>query len=1582
MFNPLTRTLKIGLTALAILIVGGFAFAPTAAEAVDRRTDDQIALANCTNNPWGGVEPYSIWYGVFRNIRRRTYVYGQNGCAHFFTPSQLSYHRAKWCSVGNRHTDSRCTVNHTGLPQAVVDRPNAGAWNHKNPNAPTSFTNISNQSQFVRGAVDGYPSLLTVIGLQRVSKLNLRDDGFNSTPSEGDNKDGAFFVIGRDASYGGIFSETDLGAPVTGNSGTTASWAGEYISYENVYKGGEVRSDFVLEVTFGHADPGTAGSVEAFIKGKDTLYTPKQFYLEGTFSNGGVIDGTVKYGAFWDNNRKLPIPDYYGRSGGSLTGLIGERGAVGAFISDNNAFGGGKYAGVFVAHPTIGQDSIKSECDKDPFHEFCHVGTRSKVAMEERRSDRITSCIQDDGLADDPYCESAVQHHPCIINPFGNSSRVRVDCANDPGFSSYVTIAREKRVEFCKQTGNARDVLCTVAVASICEYAPFAALCNGRDNIYHSRTTRAKICAAERQDARCIGARYVSLDDACERVPFGSACTSGDYQNDRVKQAKKCAGNPRSSGCDATYYVETDDYCELVPFGGACANGAYQSYRVTQAKKCAANSNASGCDRTYHVETDDYCGLVPFVGTCLNNGDYKNKRIARADYCTTNMSDLVCNGVVSPANICSQLPFHSTCTGNEGNDAQRLARARHCVDDDNGDDPFCDKGNVTTAHICSQLPFHSTCVGNDDERFERAKRCVRTPSDSLCDTNDVTPADICSQLPFRSGCTDNASAKLALANRCILTPRDSRCHSDYVSTDDICSQRPFNAICDGLDDQRLDRAELCVANDNGGDSNPLCNKQYVSKAQICSQLPYHSTCSDTGYEHYRAARITYCNDELNKGNERCTFTEVVDALCSINLFGTGCVNHSDPDGVHGDKRRDRITICNEAGNIGSEECRPADVVAAICAANLFGPGCKNADDPDGSYERERTGHIKFCNREVNIGKPECTHKDVVDAVCNNNLFGRGCVSSDDPDGVYAGKRATELNLCSANPGKSGCTGTERDDICRYTPFSAFCSNHADSEGNKTKLVTFCNDEGNEGNYRCTGTQRDDICSYAPFSPVCSNHVASAGKRTESAFNACRNPGSSNSACHGIQPLSTGKADAAMWADSLITFDNREGVSSIKDVDLSNVQYAKNQFLKGLQDASDIAHLSTRRHTPFTTLTLGDRLVDSTETLGGESEDGVAFFGLKAKDYGHRERPFYAGILSSTDLGAPITGTTDTVLTWNGVFQAMGGQGRATHRNFDLTVTFTGDATGTIGAQVEFGRYNHQFYQLAGTFDSVGVITGTVGYGVYTYDINQTTTPGKLTGLIGEEGAVGAFIANMDGHKGLYVGGFVVKAPPSVQYVDWVNSFDDELLTSPSTGGSAPNQFLKGGATELSNIGVTGVIRDSLNLADATFGGNRLGGDSVDGVAFFRGTHSSGARRYYAGILSGTNLGGPVTQTTGSADWNGSLQIVHSLGVNVQPSAVDFTLTVNFGRTGDRAGSISSTFRWGPSTLHDWTLSGHFDTNGIITGNLYNRSQMNAKVTGLIGQQGAVGAFHAIDGNTFSGGFVACPYDSVNNRCQQ
>ncbi len=292
------------------------------------------------------------------------------------------------------------------------------------------------------------------------------------------------------------------------------------------------------------------------------------------------------------------------------------------------------------------------------------------------------------------------------------------------------------------------------------------------------------------------------------------------------------------------------------------------------------------------------------------------------------------------------------------------------------------------------------------------------------------------------------------------------------------------------------------------------------------------------------------------------------------------------------------------------------------------------------------------------------------------------------------------------------------------------------------------------------------------------------------------------------------------------------------------------------------------------------------------------------------------------------------------------------------------------------------------WDEHGVITGGITYNPGSALNDATNSPGTVRGLIGKHGAVGAFISDhgdADTNTNTpYAGGFVA-APPPITYLNWLNGHGGGLAPAavPNTS-PRKSQFLHGGESSLSSVGLASPLRGSLTLANATFGS---GGDVADGVAFFRGTHGA-AKYYYAGVLSGTNLGSPLLERVTNTTWDGRFQFVNGSGLQ---NAVDFDLKVTFHGSGihGRMGSIKAFIADAP--VNPFYVEGFFDANGFITGYVAHGATLGsierpnisgssiAHLRGIIGQHGAVGAFTTIqregaDAITvpYAGGFVARP----------
>ena len=370
-------------------------------------------------------------------------------------------------------------------------------------------------------------------------------------------------------------------------------------------------------------------------------------------------------------------------------------------------------------------------------------------------------------------------------------------------------------------------------------------------------------------------------------------------------------------------------------------------------------------------------------------------------------------------------------------------------------------------------------------------------------------------------------------------------------------------------------------------------------------------------------------------------------------------------------------------------------------------------------------------------------------------------------------------------------------------------------------------------------------------------------------------------------------------------------------------------------------------------------------LGLDANDGLAYFeGFFGSTYSH-----YAGIYASTDLGAPIT-ESGMNATWVGKLR----YGVAVEENFTLAVTFDG-STGTVKAFLEniLGTID---FSINGRFGANGVITGGVHFASATHPTSPNSFNGTLSGIIGQDGAVGVFHSAAVGG---YSGGFIA-VPDTVNAGDWVSSFTSPSLTpTPTTG----NKFLQIAGTTLSTSGTTRnsngeggdpVVRP-LNFSEFSSGTIPLGLDANDGLAYFRGWIGD-KRSSYAGIYASTDLGAPITESGMNATWPAKL------GFNA--FVIDFNLAVTFdGTTGTVEADIQNVNSDAIiSRGIDFSINGRFDANGLITGKVHydaathpeSPADFEGTLSGIIGSGGAVGVFVLDSGSNAgtNGGFIAAP----------
>ncbi len=155
------------------------------------------------------------------------------------------------------------------------------------------------------------------------------------------------------------------------------------------------------------------------------------------------------------------------------------------------------------------------------------------------------------------------------------------------------------------------------------------------------------------------------------------------------------------------------------------------------------------------------------------------------------------------------------------------------------------------------------------------------------------------------------------------------------------------------------------------------------------------------------------------------------------------------------------------------------------------------------------------------------------------------------------------------------------------------------------------------------------------------------------------------------------------------------------------------------------------------------------------------------------RHYYSGIGTDANVGLTIHSSVTGLATWRGVFKALrNGENssdytdreHAVHQNLALSINFGAKtATGFVRngnnptAEINDGANDGTFVISITSWDNAGVFTGTVNQTIDGTSSSQDSGTGRLTGLIGDRGAIGAFVSNQTGKQG-YSGGFFVKPP--------------------------------------------------------------------------------------------------------------------------------------------------------------------------------------------------------------------------------
>ena len=662
--------------------------------------------------------------------------------------------------------------------------------------------------------------------------------------------------------------------------------------------------------------------------------------------------------------------------------------------------------------------------------------------------------------------------------------------------------------------------------------------------------------------------------------------------------------------------------------------------------------------------------------------------------------------------LCVTNPYGPTCT-KQKEAAIELCREAIAGGDDCADntpeavvscltDPF--SAACTTAHA-TENPFEGTEITIAKEQEKRQETCLRSDTTAVCETavsslcsadpftqtTGDTPTDLCVDISGTAYADARAEACLASPDG---TPVDSSCATNTLA-ENTCETAPFGRTgCDNLDEIDGYRTTFCTVTD-----------------------VFNPSCGDTDeYGATNAARDGFCSDTAAEGNSDCASrltgicttsggTSPFSRLCGTNNAvnqQTFCVNNRSHVGATGGCPNTISSFC------GSPDS-PADIYNDLC---------------DVGYTSER---LIYCRDTAPDGDTNCDDGNTA-TLCTTNggtsPFSRLCGTN----------VASQRIFCTTNRAHVGTTGNCPDTI------TTFCTDSANDI-----FDTLCNDDA--GTY---DVARGKQCvADGTTGGVCgdedSGYIQDYCDTAAGLTNVTHCPDTYENANPAVAEVNvTALAGKALNSEGTALLTGADGTTDTAIISSGNAHADNDDLANFIAGGTAVLDLGTSvTPTRESTLTLG-MLDNDSDANGG--------FAIAVGEFASDNHRFYVGLLSNTALGAPLNDAAQggiwsakinilTSITNNAFLEA----------DFKLNVDFATKSLKIVNAagadaNINFviGNARLAFF-IDGKFTANGVIYGTV-------DFTGADNNGTLTGLIGQNGAVGIFKRNSDSSP--YVGGFV------------------------------------------------------------------------------------------------------------------------------------------------------------------------------------------------------------------------------------
>ena len=933
------------------------------------------------------------------------------------------------------------------------------------------------------------------------------------------------------------------------------------------------------------------------------------------------------------------------------------------------------------------------------------------------------------------------------------------------------------------------------------------------------------------------------------------------------------------------------------------------------------------------VPAADPCPTNPFDDRCIND------RVARLEFCsddtkTTDTKTDDCEAMVM--GVCSDNPFDTLCTDDP---IIQVAQVAFCRDTSK---PHIDKeGNCVEVirSVCLDNPFQLTtgtavgnlCAGSYD-RLAFCRDVSKTHKDKASDCAGT----------IRTACLDNAF--------------DALCIGDYATDADeqlaFCrdtSKNPVNKVsdCDGT------IRTACVANA----FDALCIGDYATDAD---------------------AKLTFCRDtSKNPVNKVRDCAGTIRTACLDNAFDELCT------GDYATDADAKLAFCRDISkNPVNKVSDCAGTIRTACLDNAFDALCI------GDYATDTVAKLAFCRDRAKIPKGKagnCTGSLITDA-CLANPFDRLCT------GAFEVNNAGKLAFCrdtGRDPaGKAvNCAGSLISDACLANPFDTLCTKTTEEQ------LAFCRGSKlhADKDTNCAGSLIETACLDNAFDALCTGDYATdADAKLAFCRDTSKNPVNKVRDCDGtIKAACLDNAFDALCIGDYAT-DADEQLAFCRDT-------SKNPVNKVRDCAGTIK--AACLDNAFDALCIGDYATDADEQL--------AFCRDTSKNPVNKVRDCDGTIRTAcldNAFDALCTGNyaTDTVAKL--AFCRDGSKTSDTKTadcSGDLITTAClanafdtlciGDYATDNTAKLAFCRDTNKLHadkdtNCAGTIttacglDPFAQTTGAIGdlcidtSGTAYADARMKhcadhTITNKNPACTSGVDIVGTYCNGRSAVDDIYG---ICDSTNGNEFTAWRGNDDSSPVigAGSATGDDPSANFIAGGASALYlGSGITAINTTTLYLAE---------GNTTDGIAIAS-ANFGGELQSYAGLLSGSDLGGPIANgTTGTANWTGGKIAIgwhDGTGITTLTNTnfdlmVDFkngTLTASNVAVGASTFSIDGRFAVG-ATAVSGTTTLTTNSNGIT-----------ATIRGVIGTEGVLAVFATNDTVTsgfYAGGFVAASDGAV------